>query len=77
LLKILLATAAMVAIAWGTQIILGHFKAFSLDRLFGQLLTVAVAGGLAVLVYLGAVLLLRIEEVGLVKGAVMAKLGRR
>ncbi len=77
LLKILLATAAMVAIAWGAQIILGHFKAFSLDRLFGQLLTVAVAGGLAVLVYLGAVLLLRIEEVGLVKGAVMAKLGKK
>ena len=55
----------------------GHFKVFSLDRLFGQLLTVAIAGGLAVLVYLGVVLLFRIEEVGLVKGAVMAKLGRK
>jgi putative peptidoglycan lipid II flippase len=44
--------------------------------LIGQFLTVAIAGGLAVLVYLGAVLLLRIEEIGLVKDAVMAKLGR-
>jgi hypothetical protein len=40
-------------------------------------LTVAIAGGLAVVVYLGAVLLLRIEEIGLVKGAVLAKLGRK
>jgi putative peptidoglycan lipid II flippase len=67
----------MVAIAWGAQLILGHFKVFSLDRLFGQFLTVAIAGGLAVLVYLGTVLLLRIEEIGLVKDAVMAKLWRK
>src|SRR5438046_7907825 len=75
-LKILIATAAMVTVAWGAQIILGHFKVFSLDRLLGQFLTVAVAGGLAVFVYLGTVLLLRIEEVGLVKGAVVSKFGR-
>src|SRR6266699_3567695 len=76
-LKILVATAAMVTIAWGAQIILGHFKVFSLDRLLGQFLTVAIAGGLAVLVYLGVAHLLRIEEIGLVKDAVMAKLGRK
>ena len=76
-LKILVATAAMVTIAWGAQIILGHFKVFSLDRLSGQFLTVAIAGGLAGCVYLGAVLLLRIEEIGLVKDAVIAKLGRK
>jgi putative peptidoglycan lipid II flippase len=76
-LKILVATAAMVAIAWGAQLILGHFKVFSLDRLLGQFLTVVIAGGLAVLVYLGAILLLRIEEIGLVKNAVVAKLGRK
>ncbi len=76
-LKILVATAAMVTIAWGAQIILGHFPIFSLDRLIGQFLTVAIAGGLAVFVYLGAVLLLRIEEIGLVKDAVMSKLGRK
>ena len=67
----------MVTIAWGAQIILGHFSIFSLDRLIGQFLTVAIAGGLAVVVYLGAVLLLRIEEIGLVKDAVVAKLGRK
>jgi hypothetical protein len=67
----------MVTIAWGAQIILAHFKVFSLDRLIGQFLTVAIAGGLAVLVYLGVVLLLRIEEIGLVKDAVIAKLGRK
>jgi putative peptidoglycan lipid II flippase len=76
-LKILVATTAMVTIAWGAQIMLGNFKVFSLDRLSGQFLTVAVAGGLAAAIYLGAVLLLRIEEVGLVRNAVMTKLGRR
>ena len=76
-LKILVATAAMVTIAWGAQSILGHFQVFSLNRLSGQFLTVAIAGGLAVVVYLGTVLVLRIEEVGLVKGAVLAKFGRR
>jgi putative peptidoglycan lipid II flippase len=77
LLKILVATAAMVVVAWGAQVLLAHIELFSLDRLLGQLLTVAIAGGLAVVVYLGGVLLLRIEEVGLVKGAVMAKLRRK
>jgi putative peptidoglycan lipid II flippase len=41
------------------------------------LLTVLVAGGLAAIVYIGVVLVLRVEEVALVKGAVMAKLGRK
>jgi putative peptidoglycan lipid II flippase len=75
-LKILVATAAMVAVAWGAQLLLGHIGLFSLERLLGQLLTVVVAGGLAAVVYICGVLLLRIEEVRLVKGAVMAKLGR-
>ncbi len=77
LLKILVATAAMVVVAWGAQVLFEHIGLFSLDRLLGQLLTVAIAGGLAVVVYLGGVLVLRIEEVGLVKGAVMAKLRRK
>ena len=76
-LKILVATAAMVIIAWGVQIVLGHFNIFSLNRLTGQFLTVAIAGGLSVIIYLGAVLVLRIEEIGLVKDAIMAKLGRK
>jgi putative peptidoglycan lipid II flippase len=76
-LKILVATAAMVAVAWSLQIALGHVALFHLDRLLGQLLTVVVAGGVAAGVYIGGVLLLRVEEVGLLKGAVMAKLGRK
>ncbi len=76
-LKILLAAAAMVAVAWAMQALLSHIALFSLGSLLGQLLTVLVAGGLASLVYLGAVLLLRVEEVGLVKNALIAKLGRR
>src|SRR6266568_2475716 len=70
LLKILLAAAVMVVVAWGVQEVLGHIALFSLHHLTGQLLTVAVAGGLAALVYIGAVLVLRVEEVGLVKGAI-------
>jgi putative peptidoglycan lipid II flippase len=76
-LKILVATALMVAVASGMLVLLGHFRLFSLQHLPGQLLTVLVAGGLAALVYVGGVLVLRVEEVALVKGAVMAKLGRR
>jgi len=76
-LKILVATALMVAVAWGTLVLLGNFRLFSLQHLLGQLLTVLVAGGLAGIVYIGVVLVLRVEEVALVKGAVMAKLGRR
>jgi len=45
--------------------------------LLGQLLTVVVVGSLAGMIYLAVVLALRVEEVGLVKGAVMAKLGKR
>ncbi|HKF35544.1 MAG TPA: lipid II flippase MurJ [Ktedonobacteraceae bacterium] len=75
-LKILVATALMVAVAWGMLVLLGHFRLFSQQYLLGQLLTVVVAGGLAALVYVGVVLLLRVEEVAMVKGAVMAKLRR-
>jgi len=76
-LKILFAAAAMGVVAWGMQILLGRIALFSLDSLSGSLLTVIVAGGLAGLVYVGGVLLLKVEEVGLVAGAVMAKLGRK
>lgn len=77
LLKILVATAALIAVAWGVQVLLAHVALFSLDHLLGQLLTVIVAGGLAGAVYIGGVLLLRVEEVGMMKGVVLAKLGRR
>lgn len=76
-LKILVSAAAMVAVAWSVQLLVSHIGIFALDKLWGQLLTVVVVGGLASLVYIGGVLLLRVEEVGLVKGAIMAKLGKK
>ncbi len=76
-LKILLATAVMVALAWGLQLLLGHVALFTLAKFSGRLLTVLVAGGLAAAAYFGVVLLLRVEEIGLLKGAVLAKLGRK
>jgi putative peptidoglycan lipid II flippase len=76
-LKISAATAAMVAVAWGLQLLLAHVGFFSLSHLTGQFLTVMVVGLVAVGVYIGGVMLLRVEEVGLMKGIVMAKLGRR
>ena len=76
-LKISVATAAMVAVAWGLQVLLAHVGLFSLNHLSGQFLTVIVIGLIAVGVYVGGVMLLRVEEVGLMKGIVMAKLGKR
>ena len=76
-LKILLATAAMVVVAWGLQVLLGHTQLFSLNHLLGQFLTVVVVGVVAVGVYIGGVLLLRVEEIGLIKGVVLARLGKR
>ncbi|HLX57405.1 MAG TPA: lipid II flippase MurJ [Ktedonobacteraceae bacterium] len=77
ILKILLAAAAMFVVAWGLLLLLGHIGLFSLSHLLGDLLTVAVAGGIASMIYIGGILLLRVEEVGLVRNAVMAKLGKR
>ncbi len=76
-LKILLATAAMVVVAWGLQVLLGHTALFSLNHLLGQFLTVVVVGCVAVGVYVGGVLVLKVEEIGLVKGVVLARLGKR
>nr|HET6901900.1 lipid II flippase MurJ [Ktedonobacteraceae bacterium] len=76
-LKIFAATAAMVAVAWGLQVALGHVALFSLNSFTGRLLTVVIIGGIALGVYIAGVLLLKVEEVGLVKTAFMAKLGRK
>jgi putative peptidoglycan lipid II flippase len=77
LLKICVSAVLMGLAAWGVMILLGHVALFSLDRLPGQILTVIVAGGLASVVYFGAVLLFKVEEINLVKTALLAKLGRR
>ena len=75
LLKILLATAVMVAVAWGLQVVLGNVSLFSLSHFIGRLLTVVLVGGLAAGLYFGIVMVLKVEEVALLKGAVLAKLG--
>ena len=76
ILKILLAATGMLVVAWGLQALLGHAALFSLNTILGQLLTIIVVGGIAGMVYIGGVLLLRVEEVALVRNAVMAKLGK-
>lgn len=78
-LKIFVATVALVAVAWAVQVGLAatHIQLLSLDNLAGQFITVILAGGLSTLMYFGLVLVLKVEEVGLLKGAVLAKLGRK
>ncbi len=77
ILKICVAAAAMGLVAWGAMVLLSHVALFSLDHLIGQFLTIVVAGGLAVAVYIAGVLLFKVEEINLVKGAVLAKLGKK
>ncbi|HLI08696.1 MAG TPA: lipid II flippase MurJ [Ktedonobacteraceae bacterium] len=76
-LKVLLGTAILVAVAWSLETAFSHIALFSLQHLLGELLTVLVAGGLATIAYFACILLLRVEEVRLLKGAVLAKLGKR
>jgi putative peptidoglycan lipid II flippase len=76
-LKICVAAAVMGLVAWGAMTLLDHISFFSLDHLLGQLLTLIVAGGLAVGVYLGGILLFKVEEINLVKRAVLARLGKK
>jgi len=77
ILKICLAAALMAAVAWGVQLLLSHIALFSMDHLLGQFLTLVIAGGLAVLVYVGTILLLKVEEINMVKGVILAKLGKK
>ncbi len=76
-LKIALATLAMITVIWGLQKVVAHISFFSLNTLIGSFLTVVVVGGLATGVYIGMVLLLKVEEIGLLKGAILAKLGKK
>src|SRR5260221_3230688 len=76
-LKILVATAAMVVVAIGLQLLFSHVALFSLNHLLGRLLTVLVVGGISAGVYIGGVMLLKVEEIALVKTAVLAKLGKK
>jgi putative peptidoglycan lipid II flippase len=77
LAKILLATAVMVGIAWGLQAAFAQIGLFSLHTLWGRLLTVVIAGAISAATYFGIVTALKVEEVVLLKGAVLAKLGKK
>jgi len=48
-----------------------------LRALRGQILTMLITGGAAVVVYFGGISLLKVEEMRLLKQAVLARLGRR
>jgi len=74
--KILLATALMVGVTWGLLTLLEQVKVLS-TGFIGQLAILVVAGGLGAAVYFGGVLVLKVEEVRLLKGAVLAKLGKK
>jgi putative peptidoglycan lipid II flippase len=75
--KLLLAAAIMVAVAWGLQVFLAPISFFSLTSFIGRLLTVLVVGFSAGFVYFGIVTLLKVEEVTMLKGVIMARLGKR
>lgn len=77
ILKIMIATAAMVAVVWALQTMMSGYALFSLRTLRGQIATTLIAGGGAVVVYFGAISLLKVEEIALLRGAVLAKMGRR
>ena len=77
ILKICVASAVMGLVIWGALLLLGRVPLFSLQHLSGQFLTVVLVGGLAAAVYVGLVLALKVEEIHLLKGAVLAKLGRK
>jgi putative peptidoglycan lipid II flippase len=75
--KLLLAVALMVAVAWGLQVLLAPISLFSLTSFIGRLLTVLIVGVIAGSVYFGTVILLKVEEITMLRGALMAKLGKR
>lgn len=77
LLKICGAALAMGLIAWGLLTLLGQISLFSLNNLSGQFLTVLIAGGGATVAYIGGILLFKVEEINLIKRAVLAKLGKK
>jgi putative peptidoglycan lipid II flippase len=76
-LKVLLATAVMVGVAWGLQLVLGRLYIFSLSHFTGRLLTVVVVGICATATYFGLIMAFKVEEIALLKGTILAKLGRK
>ncbi|GLV57446.1 putative lipid II flippase MurJ [Dictyobacter sp. S3.2.2.5] len=77
LLKMLVATAVMVAVAWGLQLGLGYLHLFASSSFISSLVTVIIAGGIGAIVYFALVIVFKVEEVSMLKGAVLAKLGKK
>jgi putative peptidoglycan lipid II flippase len=77
ILKICLAGLLMGVVAWAVQLGLAHVALFSLKHIIGQFLTLLIAGGLAVVIYIGAILLFKVEEINMLKGVIRTKLLRK
>jgi|SRR5690349_15014777 len=77
LFKIILSAIMMALAIWGTLFLMSLSPMFSLVTFNGQFLTVLVAGIVATVTYFGSILLLRVEEIALLKQAILAKLGRK
>jgi putative peptidoglycan lipid II flippase len=73
-LKIGVSATLMGFAAWGMLLILNNIALFSLSHFIGQLLTLLVAGGIAVVVYFGAIFLFKVEEVRLIRTVILTKL---
>lgn len=67
----------MAIAAWGIQIVLSHVALSPMDHLPGQFLTLIAADGTATIIYLGLIVLFKVEEIRLVKSAVLARLTKR
>ena len=72
--KLLLAAACMVAVAWGLQALLDTIPFFVHFSLIARILIVVSVGTVAAVVYFGLVILFKVEEVTMLKGAFLAKL---
>lgn len=78
--RIGVAAVGMAAACFGVLFVLSKTNAslFSLDRLPGQILTVAIVGGVGTIVYFSLALLLRVPEVSLLGNIVRTRVrGRR
>jgi putative peptidoglycan lipid II flippase len=77
ILKICFAALLMGVAAWAIQLGLGNITLFSLNHLIGQVLTLIIAGGIAVVIYFGTILLFKVEEITMLRGIVQKKLARK
>jgi putative peptidoglycan lipid II flippase len=77
ILKICFAALLMGVAAWAVQLGLANVALFSLKSIIGQFLTLIIAGGIAVIVYFGTILLFKVEEITMLRGIVRAKLVRK